>query len=159
MSFDPFFMDKFYVKFARVEKLRCSEKRGFCFYTLFANFKQKEHEFSYISRLQGVFSDQDELLILAKRGKILLFRNFTKGLDNFKEVIQKQLINALLPLLAMLCFAFLCFKNGFLVIDISLFCLFCLLFILSGFRLFMLKKQVQILSNLSKEELEKRFLS
>ena len=55
-----------------------------------------KEKFSYTALNDGLFSRHDELVITILKRKIILFRNFTRNLDNFKEAKLRHIVFSLL---------------------------------------------------------------
>lgn len=111
-----------------------------------------KEKFSYTALNDGLFSRHDELVITILKRKIILFRNFTRNLDNFKEAKLRHIVFSLLFFCASGVFGAFCVKNGFQSVDIAFFMLFFLGFIMACINYALLKKQIAILSTLEKQD-------
>ena len=111
-----------------------------------------KEKFSYTALNDGLFSRHDELVITILKRKIILFRNFTRNLDNFKEAKLRHIVFSLLFFCASGVFGAFCVKNGFQSVDIAFFMLFFLGFIMACINYALLKRQIAILSTLDKQD-------
>ena len=111
-----------------------------------------KEKFSYTALNDGLFGRHDELVITILKRKIILFRNFTRNLDNFKEAKLRHIVFSLLFFCASSVFGAFCVKNGFQSVDIAFFMLFFLGFIMACINYALLKKQIAILSTLEKQD-------
>ncbi len=111
-----------------------------------------KEKFSYTALNDGLFGKHDELVITILKRKIILFRNFTRNLDNFKEAKLRHIVFSLLFFCASGVFGAFCVKNGFQSVDIAFFMLFFLGFIMACINYALLKRQIAILSTLDKQD-------
>ncbi len=116
------------------------------------NSEVKKEKFTYTALNNELFAQNDELVITILGRKIILFRNFTRHTDNFKEARLRHTIFSLLFFCASAVFGAFCVKNGFLGVDIAFFMLFLLGFIISLINYALLKRQIAILSTLDKQD-------
>ena len=116
------------------------------------NSEVKKEKFTYTALNNELFAPNDELVITILGRKIILFRNFTRLTDNFKEARLRHTIFSLLFFCASAVFGAFCVKNGFLVVDMAFFMLFLLGFIISLINYALLKRQIAILSTLEKQD-------
>ena len=116
------------------------------------NSEAKKEKFTYTALNSELFAQNDELVITILGRKIILFRNFTRLTDNFKEAKLRHTIFSLLFFCASAVFGAFCVKNGFLVVDMAFFMLFLLGFIISLINYALLKRQIAILSTLEKQD-------
>ena len=111
-----------------------------------------KEKFTYTALNSELFAQNDELVITILGCKIILFRNFTRLTDNFKEAKLRHTIFSLLFFCASAVFGAFCVKNGFLAVDMAFFMLFLLGFIISLINYALLKRQIAILSTLEKQD-------
>ena len=116
------------------------------------NSEVKKEKFTYTALNNELFAQNDEIVITILGHKIILFRNFTRLTDNFKEAKLRHTIFSLLFFCASAVFGTFCVKNGFLVVDMAFFMLFLLGFIISLINYALLKRQIAILSTLEKQD-------
>lgn len=153
MSFEPFLYARCDLRFLRLDKVNVKKSGKYSIYELNSlNSQAKQEIFNYTALNNELFSKGDELVITILKRKIILFRNFTQNLDNFKEAKLRHIVFSLLLFCASAVFGIFCVKNGFLGVDIAFFMLFLLGFVISLINFGLLKKQIRILSTLSKED-------
>lgn len=150
MSFEPFLYARCDLRFLQLDEVNIKKSGKYSIYEL--NNSNKQEIFNYTALNNGLFSKGDELVITILKRKIILFRNFTQNLDNFKEAKLRHIVFSLLLFCASAVFGGFCVKNGFLGVDIAFFMLFLLGFVISLINFGLLKKQIRILSTLSKED-------
>lgn len=153
MSFEPFLYARCDLRFLRLDEVNVKKSGKYSIYELNSlNSQAKQEIFNYTALNNELFSKGDELVITILKRKIILFRNFTQNLDNFKEAKLRHIVFSLLLFCASAVFGVFCVKNGFLGVDIAFFMLFLLGFVISLINFGLLKKQIRILSTLSKED-------
>ncbi|WP_142693365.1 hypothetical protein [Campylobacter troglodytis] len=111
-----------------------------------------QKKFSYTALNEGLFSKNDELILMLLKEKIILFRNLTKDIDNFKEARLRHMVLSLLFFCASAVFGVFCFQNDFLLIDLAFFSLFFLGFLALLVNFNALKRQISILNKIDKKE-------
>lgn len=150
MSFEPFLYARCDLRFLCLDEVNVKKSGKYSIYEL--NNSNKQEIFNYTALNNELFSKGDELVITILKRKVILFRNFTQNLDNFKEAKLRHIVFSLLLFCASAVFGVFCVKNGFLGVDIAFFMLFLLGFVISLINFGLLKKQIRILSTLSKED-------
>ncbi|EIU5835895.1 hypothetical protein L5P16_001756 [Campylobacter jejuni] len=161
MNFSGFFYARNDLRLFKIEKK--NELKSFFYkdYTLSSykdNLNLNNEIFFYQSLKEGLFKENDEILISNLGKKIILFRNFTQNCDNFNEAKLKQILLLFFLLLASIFFASLAMINEFGAIDLVFLIICLLLLVMGAINLGLLFKQIRILKSFSKEEM-KEFLS
>lgn len=151
MSFEPFLYARSDLRFFTLDLLEVKKSGKYRHYKLQA---QNKESFSYTALSEDLFAKGDELVIATLKNKIILFKNFTRHLNNFKEATLRHMIFMLMLFCMSAIFGGFCVKNGFLAVDIAFFMLFSLGFVSTLINFVLLKKQIRILSTISKEELK-----
>lgn len=154
MSFEPFLYARSDLRFFTLDVLELKKSGKYTHYTLKTHTKGKEESFSYTAVGENLFCKGDELVLAVLKNKIILFKNFTQNSNNFKEATLRHTLFMLMLFCMSAVFGAFCVKNGFLAVDIAFFMLFFLGFISLLINFFLLKKQIRILSAVSKEELQ-----
>lgn len=154
MSFEPFLYARSDLRFFTLDLLEAKKSGKYTHYKLQTSTKDKTESFSYTALSEDLFARGDELVIATLKNKIILFKNFTRHLNNFKEATLRHTIFTLMLFCMSAIFGGFCVKNGFLAVDIAFFMLFSLGFISTLINFILLKKQIRILSTISKEELK-----
>lgn len=153
MSFEAFLYARTNLHFLRLDELS-QEKRGkYHKYTLGGEFKGKKLNFKCTALGKNLFDKNDEIILTNLKDNIILFRNFSKNLDNFKEAKLRHIVFTLLLFCASSVFMAFCFINNFQIIDISFFALFFIGFIGALINYKLLIKQIKILQSKSKDEI------
>lgn len=154
MSFEPFLYARSDLRFFTLDLLELKKSGKYTHYKLKTRTKDKEESFSYTAVGENLFNKDDELVIAVLKNKIILFKNFTQNSSNFKEATLRHTLFTLMLFCMSAIFGTFCVKNGFLAVDIAFFMLFSLGFVSLLINFFLLKKQIHILSTVSKEELK-----
>lgn len=152
MSFEPFLYARSDLRFLTLDEMSAKKSGKYTLYELQTMTKGKKESFYYTAISDKLFEKGDELVITILKNKIMLFKNFTKNSNNFKEATLRHSIFALMLFCMSAIFGVFCVKNGFLGVDIAFFALFFLAFVSTLINFGLLKKQIRILSTLSKEE-------
>lgn len=155
MSFEPFLYARSDLRFFTLDLLELKKSGKYTHYKFKTRTKDKEESFSYTAVGENLFNKGDELVIAVLKNKIILFKNFTQNSNNFKEATLRHTLFTLMLFCMSAIFGAFCVKNGFLAVDIAFFMLFSLGFVSLLINFFLLKKQIHILSTVSKEELKK----
>lgn len=148
-SFEPFLYARTDLRFLRLKKVGVKKGGKYCHYELCG---EKNELFKHTAVSENLFSENDEIVLTNLRDKIILFKNFSKNLDNFKEAKLRHIVFTLLFFVATCVFTAFCVMNDFAIIDISFFALFFVGFIAALINFNLLRKQIKILSTLSKGE-------
>ncbi|MBC5857333.1 hypothetical protein Cjcuy013_02920 [Campylobacter jejuni] len=161
MSFSGFFYARNDLRLFKIEKK--NELKSFFYkdYTLSSckdDLNLNNEIFFYKSLKEGLFKENDKILVLNLGKKIILFRNFTQNYDNFNEAKLKQILLLFFYCLASVFFASLAMINEFGVIDLVFLMICLLLLVMEVINLVLLFKQIRILKSYSKEEM-KEFLT
>lgn len=132
--------------FLRAKIENCSEKRG----VKYSNYELSldKEKLTYISLKPKLLNLGDELALFRKENKIVLFRNLSKNINNFKEARIKSSLLLFISLCAFLCFLFLFFYNNFLEIDLFFLYIFSLFLVLFIINHIVLLKQIKRLERL-----------
>ena len=149
MSFEPFLYARSDLRFFTLDEFGVKKSGKYQLYEL---KNDKQEHFCYTAVSEGLFEKGDELVITNLNNKIILFKNFTKNSNNFKEASLRHTIFTLMIFCMSAIFGGFCVKNGFLGVDIAFFMLFLLAFVSALINFFLLKKQIRILSYTSKDE-------
>lgn len=152
MSFEPFLYARCDLRFLQLDEFDTKKSGKYTLYELCASAKGEKESFFCTAVGEKSFEKGDELVITTLKNKVILFRNFTKNSNNFKEASLRHSVFALMLFCMSAIFGGFCVKNGFLGVDIAFFMLFLLGFVISLINFGLLKKQIRILSTLSKEE-------
>lgn len=152
MSFEPFLYARCDLRFLCLDEVNVKKSGKYTLCELSASAKGEKESFFCTAVGEKSFEKGDELVITTLKNKVILFRNFTKNLNNFKEAKLRHIVFSLLLFCASAVFGVFCVKNGFLGVDIAFFMLFLLGFVISLINFGLLKKQIRILSTLSKED-------
>lgn len=151
-SFEPFLSARNSLEFFRIASLTKRKTSKYCIYKLKEN--QESQELEYIGVMDNLFGENDELIIARRDRKIVLFKNFTQNTDNFKEAFLRIMLFVILFFVASAVFAVFCVMNSFMVIDIAFFVVFFVGFVASLINFLKINKQIKILSQANKAELQ-----
>lgn len=152
MSFEPFLYARSDLRFFTLDEMSAKKSGKYTLYELKTMTKDKQECFCYTALSDKLFEKGDELVITTLKNKIMLFKNFTKNANNFKEATLRHSVFALMLFCMSAIFGGFCVKNGFLGVDIAFFALFFIAFVSALINFGLLKKQIRILNTLSKEE-------
>ena len=152
MSFEPFLYARSDLRFFTLDEMSAKKSGKYTLYELKTMTKGKQESFCYTAVGDKLFDKGDELVITILKNKIMLFRNFTKNSNNFKEATLRHSVFTLMLFCMSAIFGGFCGKNGFLGVDIAFFMLFLLAFVSALINFGLLKKQIRILNSTSKDE-------
>lgn len=154
MSFEPFLYARSDLRFLTLDEFSAKKSGKYTLYELQTMTKGKNESFYYTAISDKLFDKGDEVVITTLKNKVILFKNFSKNSNNFKEATLRHSIFTLMLFCMSAIFAGFCLKNGFLGVDIAFFMLFFLAFVSALINFFLLKKQIRILNGTSKDELK-----
>ncbi|MCH5336733.1 MAG: hypothetical protein J1D99_04865 [Campylobacter sp.] len=156
MNFKGFFYARNDLKLFKIEKVSELDGTFYRDYILVCAKDELNLEneiFFYKSIQKDLFRENDEILISNWDKKIILFRNFTRKTNNFKEAVFYQFVLLVFLFIASAFFATLASINEFSAVDLMLFMLCLLLLVMALINFSLLQRQIQILAKSGKENI------